>query len=271
MRHLLFCSTLLLGTLLAPTRAAGQSSARTYYTSASRPTTAPDSAAYYTVVRKQGVGGSITTYRPDGRRLHQQRYSQLQVGRRQGLSTEWDAGTGRRVASYPYSQGHLHGVAQAWYPSGRLRWQLSYQRGQRHGTLRAWHPSGRLLRADTYRAGQRIGGHCYTRAGRDTTWFAFERPAQFPGGPVALQQWLSTHIRYPALALRNQVEGNVWARFVVDAHGQLVDGAIVKGIGAGTDEEVLRLLRSMPAWKPAVVAGQPVAVTYTLPIEFRLL
>lgn len=254
--------------LSQPSRA--QLPARTYYTVTGRTTTGPDSAAYYTVVHKQGAGGSITTYRPNGQRLHQEQYSQLRSGQRHGFSTEWDAATGRRVARYPYQYGKLQGVAQAWYPSGRPRWQLTYQHGQRHGVLRAWYPSGRLMRQETYRAGRRTAARCYTRAGRDTAWFAFERPARFVGGEQALHAWLIQHLRYPAVDMRNQVEGNAWARFVIDVKGQVQNPEIIKGISNSTDEEVLRLLKMMPAWEPAVVSGRAVAVPCELPVEFRI-
>ncbi|AHJ96817.1 TonB family protein [Hymenobacter swuensis] len=269
-RLLFFATSLLLG-LLTLTQGLAQPSARTYYTATGRRTATPDSAAYYTMVRKQGAGGTITTYQPNGRRLHQEQYSQLRAGQRHGLSTEWHAATGRRVASYPYSHGQLHGTVQTWYPNGRPRWQLAYRQGQRHGALRAWYPSGRLLRTETYRSGVLRSGHCYTRAGRDTTWFAFERPARFVGGDKALQQWLTRNLRYPASDLRNQVEGNVWVRFVLDKRGQVQNPEILKGISNSTDTEVLRLLKTMPAWEPAVVAGRAVAVPYELPVEFRIL
>lgn len=271
MRPLLFFAGSLLLCLLTLTRVVAQPSARTYYTSTGRRTATPDSAVTYTVVRRQGAGGTITTYQTNGQRLHQEQYSQLRAGQRQGPSTEWAAATGRRVASYPYSHGQLHGIVQTWYPDGRPRWQLAYRQGKRHGALRAWYPSGRLLRTETYRAGVRTAGHCYTQTGRDTAWFAFERPARFVGGNKALQTWLSRNLRYPAMDLRNQVEGNTWVRFVLDKRGQVQNPEILKGLSNSIDMEVLRLLKTMPAWEPAVVAGRAVAVPYELPVEFRIL
>ncbi|MCA8829378.1 energy transducer TonB [Hymenobacter pini] len=272
MPHALFSAlgVLVLNLLLSqPTWA--QLPTRTYYTATGRATIHSDSAAYYTVVRKQGMGGTITTYRPNGQRLHQEQYSQLRSGQHHGFSTEWNAATGRRVARYPYQHGKLQGVAQAWYPTGHRHWQLTYQQGQRQGALRAWYPSGRLMRLETYQRGQRTTGHCYTRAGRDTAWFAFERPAQFVGGDQALHTWLTRNLRYPASDLRNQVEGRVWVRFVVDKRGRVQNSEVMKGISSSTDAEVLRLLKIMPAWQPAVVGGQAVAVPYELPVEFRIL
>jgi len=271
MRPFLFFAGSLLLWLLVLTQAVAQPSARTYYTATGRRTTVSDSVACYTVVRRQGAGGTITTYQPNGQRLHQERYSQLRAGQRHGFSIEWNATTGRQVACYPYSQGRLHGMVQAWYPNGRPRWQLAYRQGQRHGALRAWYPNGRTMRTETYRAGVRRTGHCYTRSGRDTTWFAFERPARFVGGDKALRQWFTRHLRYPNMDLRNQVEGNTRVRFVLDKRGQVQNPEILKGLSNSTDAEVLRLLNIMPTWEPAVVAGRAVAVPYELPVEFRIL
>lgn len=272
MPHALFSAAwvVIFGLLLSQPSWA-QLPARTYYTATGRATTSPDSAAYYTVVHKQGAGGSITTYHPNGQRLHQEQYSQLRSGQRHGFSTEWNAITGRRVARYPYQRGKLQGVVQAWYSNGRPSWQLAYQHGQRHGALRAWYPNGRVMRLETYRSGQRTTGRCYTRAGRDTVWFAFERPAQFVGSDQALHTWLTRNLRYPASDLRNQVEGSVRVRFVVDKLGRVQNPEITKGLGSSINEEVLRLLKIMPAWQPAVVAGRAVAVPYELPVEFRIL
>ncbi|MCR5889427.1 TonB family protein [Hymenobacter sp. J193] len=269
-RALVFiCHLLLTGLLVCP-QVVAQTSARTYYTVNGRRTTFPDSAAYYTLVRKQGVGGTITTYQLSGRRLHQEQYSHLRAGQRHGMSTEWSATTGRRTSNCSFSRGQLQGMAQAWYQNGRRRWQVEYQQGKRHGALRAWYPSGRLMRVESYRAGVRTAAHCYARSGKDTTWFEFERSAQFAGGNEGLKNWCSRTLRYPALALRNQVEGIIWVQFVIDARGRTQNLRITKPLGSGTDEEVLRLLKIMPAWEPAVVAGLPTAVLYELPVEFRI-
>jgi protein TonB len=251
--------------------AAAQTSPRRYFTAAGRPTAAPDSAAYYTRTLRRGPGGTVSTHRTaDGRRLRQEQYRDLARGVRQGPSTTYDPATGRRLSRYAYAAGQLHGLAQAWYPNGRPRWQLSYAHGQRHGELRAWYPSGRLMRRETYRAGVRTGARCYARSGRDTAYFAFSRPAGFAGGDSAATRWIRQRLRYPGRALRNQVEGRVLVRFTLDAQGRVQHPQISKGLEAGCDEEVLRVVARMPAWRPAVREGQPVAVPYELAVWFSI-
>lgn len=245
-----------------PRATLAQAPARAYFTAA------PDSAATYTLTRRQGAGGTITTYRPDGRRLHQETYANLASGQLHGPSTTWTAG--RRTAVYFYRYGQLHGLAQAWYPNGRRRWQLSYTQGQRHGPLRAWYPSGQPRRLETYRHGQRVSGRCFTRTGQDTAYFAFSRPASFAGGPDSLRRWLGRQLRYPAWALRNQVEVLLRVRFRVDARGRVQEPVVVRDLEPIITEEVLRVLRRMPPWLPAVQEGQAVSVEYELPVEFTI-
>ncbi|RSK47057.1 energy transducer TonB [Hymenobacter rigui] len=99
---------------------------------------------------------------------------------------------------------------------------------------------------------------------------ADEMPA-FPGGSEAFQKFLRKELKYPDEALRKGVSGRVFVRFVITDEGRIRDAEVVKGLGSGLDEEALRLVRIMPWWTPGRVNGQPVWVSYTLPIIFRAL
>jgi protein TonB len=66
------------------------------------------------------------------------------------------------------------------------------------------------------------------------------------------------------------VEGKVFVQFVVDKDGTLTDIKAVKGIGAGCDEEAVRVLKAAPKWKPGKQRGRPVKVRMILPITFKL-
>lgn len=90
------------------------------------------------------------------------------------------------------------------------------------------------------------------------------------GGMEAFYTYIAENIRYPAQARRLNVEGMVFVRFVVEKDGSITDINVVKGIGAGCDEEAVRVLRSAPAWKPGKQRGRPVRVLMTVPIRFIL-
>lgn len=83
-------------------------------------------------------------------------------------------------------------------------------------------------------------------------------------------KYMQQNLRYPTNARENNIEGRVYVQFVVNEDGS-VDNAIVKrGIGGGCNEEALRVVMSMPKWKPGMQNGRPVKVYYTLPITFIL-
>lgn len=93
----------------------------------------------------------------------------------------------------------------------------------------------------------------------------------FPGGEAALYRFLSNHLRYPADALRNKVEGKVFLRFVIDTQGAVSDVRVVRSLGHGCDEEALRVVRMMPNWIPGELAGQKVPVYSSLAVNFKFL
>lgn len=99
--------------------------------------------------------------------------------------------------------------------------------------------------------------------------YADEMPA-FPGGDLAFHRYLVQKINYPAEALRRNLSGTVYVRFVVDEEGRIRDAEVAKGSGNGFDEEALRMVRMMPWWSPGRVNGKTVRVLRVLPIIFRV-
>ena len=90
------------------------------------------------------------------------------------------------------------------------------------------------------------------------------------GGMLAFQKFLKKNLKYPNQARRMSVEGKVFVQFVVDRDGSLNDIKVLKGIGAGCDEEAVRVLKKHPKWSPGKQRGRPVKVRMVIPIIFRL-
>ncbi|CAN5395416.1 energy transducer TonB [soil metagenome] len=109
-------------------------------------------------------------------------------------------------------------------------------------------------------------------AGEDPNqiFLVVEQPPEFPGGNQALMTFIAKNMRYPAQARRMQIEGQVYVSFVVDADGRINDIQVIKGIGAGCDEEAKRVVGLLPPWKPGKQRGRPVRVKFTLPLKFKL-
>jgi protein TonB len=99
---------------------------------------------------------------------------------------------------------------------------------------------------------------------------AVEQSPAFPGGDAKFGAYLSKNIRYPAIARENNVQGRVVLTFVVERDGSLTDIKVLRGLGSGTDEEAVRVLKASPRWKPGIQNGRPVRVQYSIPVSFTL-
>jgi periplasmic protein TonB len=89
-------------------------------------------------------------------------------------------------------------------------------------------------------------------------------------GLAAFYKFISEQIKYPAQARRMRVEGKVFVEFIVAKDGRISDVVAVKGIGAGCDEEAVRIIQSSPPWNPGKQRGKPVRQRMVLPIVFKL-
>lgn len=90
------------------------------------------------------------------------------------------------------------------------------------------------------------------------------------GGMAAFYAYVNKNIKYPAQARRMGIEGKVFVQFVVERDGTLTEVQAIKGIGAGCDEEAVRVIEGAPKWKPGKQRGRPVKVRMILPITFKL-
>ena len=98
-----------------------------------------------------------------------------------------------------------------------------------------------------------------------------EKAPEFPnGGMAGLMQFLSKNIKYPPIAQENGTQGRVTVQFVVNKDGSIVDAKVIRGVDPYLDKEALRVINSMPKWKPGEQRGKPVRVRYTVPVMFRL-
>lgn len=97
-----------------------------------------------------------------------------------------------------------------------------------------------------------------------------EENPSFPGGPAKMNEYIAKNIKYPVMARESGVEGRVFVNFVVEPNGSISKVKVLRGIGGGCDEEAMRVVQSMPTWKPGKQRGTAVRVSYTVPIIFKL-
>ena len=98
-----------------------------------------------------------------------------------------------------------------------------------------------------------------------------EQMPEFPGGNEALNQYIANNLLYPAIAKENGIQGRVICQFIVERDGAISDVVVVRSSGeVSLDKEAVRLIKSMPRWRPGRTQGKMVRVKYTVPINFRL-
>ena len=104
----------------------------------------------------------------------------------------------------------------------------------------------------------------------EEVFMVVEDAPEFPGGINALLEYLKKNIKYPAICRDNNIQGRVIVSFVVNNDGKIVDPEVVKGVNPSLDKEALRVISTMPNWKPGYQRGKPVRVKYSVPVNFRL-
>jgi protein TonB len=101
-------------------------------------------------------------------------------------------------------------------------------------------------------------------------FFIVEDMPEFPGGEAALRQFIASAIKYPVIAQENGIQGRVYVTFVVNTDGSVADAKIARGVDPSLDKEALRVVNTLPKWKPGMQRGKAVRVSYTVPINFVL-
>ncbi|MCM1028618.1 MAG: TonB family protein [Pseudoflavonifractor sp.] len=104
----------------------------------------------------------------------------------------------------------------------------------------------------------------------DKVFEAVEQPPQFPGGDKALLKYISDNLRYPQLAIENNIQGRVVVQFVVTKTGNIGEVKVVRSKDPDLDKEAVRVVKTIPKFQPGKQNGSAVNVWYTLPITFKL-
>lgn len=100
---------------------------------------------------------------------------------------------------------------------------------------------------------------------------AVEEMPEFNGGQLAMMEFLMNNMKYPQAAVKAKQQGKAVVGFVIRKDGTVSDVHITKSAGyAVLDEEAIRVVKAMPAWKPGKQKGEPVNVKYSVPITFKL-
>ena len=104
----------------------------------------------------------------------------------------------------------------------------------------------------------------------DMVFDVVEVMPQYPGGQIAMLQYLMKNIKYPEQAMKEGIQGRVTVRFIVEKDGSISDVKPVLSVHPLLNKEAVRVVKSMPKWTPGKQNGKPVRVRFNLPVMFKL-
>ena len=104
----------------------------------------------------------------------------------------------------------------------------------------------------------------------DEFFMVVENMPEFPGGDLGLMKYIQKNVKYPPIAKEYNITGKVYVQFIVDKSGTVTNVKVVRGVDKNLDAEALRVVKSLPKYKPGKQRGKPVRVMFTIPINFTL-
>lgn len=105
---------------------------------------------------------------------------------------------------------------------------------------------------------------------KEEVFMVAEQMPEFPGGMKEMLKFLQENVKYPENAMKNNVQGRVIVQFVVEKDGTPTEFKVARSVDPDLDAEALRVLQTMPKWKPGMQRGEVVRVKFTVPVSFKL-
>jgi TonB family protein len=101
-------------------------------------------------------------------------------------------------------------------------------------------------------------------------YLSVQQQPEFPGGLTKLTEYVHTNLHYPLKARKDKRQGRVFLNFIISERGRIENVRLLKGVDPSLDAEAVRMVRSMPKWKPGRIGGQAVSCRYYFPVQFSL-
>lgn len=195
--------------------------------------------------------------------------------------------SGKLKAYIPYASLRKrirHGTSSHYYENGQLRLQETFVAGKWSGDLVTYYPEGQLKRRDHHAPGQPTTGECFGPDGQPVPYIKYEIMPVYSegtGDQAAVVRAVMMSARYPAAALRSRVYGKVKIEFVVDKNGHVANvhpqeppaGAVPPELTdayQALQEAAASAVRNLKKFKPGKQDGEPVSVSYTVPVTFSI-
>lgn len=177
--------------------------------------------------------------------------------------------SGKIKSVHSIAMGFYVGKSIDYYENGQIHYEIEYGK-KGFESIRCYWKLGKLKRDEKYIDGKMSASTCYNLMGAEMPYYAFEEEAEFPGGEDVLFKFLTDHVVYPAEAQAKNIKGRVIVNFVVTDEGKIEDVKVLKSVHPLLDAEAIRVVKTMPVWKPGKQDGEKCPSKFSLPIKFEL-
>ena len=104
----------------------------------------------------------------------------------------------------------------------------------------------------------------------DEFFMVVENMPEFPVGNLGLMKYIQKNVKYPPISKQYNITGKVYVSFIVEKSGYVSNVKVVRGVDKNLDAEAVRVVNSLPKYKPGKQRGKPARVMFTIPINFTL-
>jgi TonB family protein len=263
---------LLLFSLILSSKLVGQELIKKEFFNANWNICDSSTAAYYRVTERENTisdRGKVTSYNMNGTIISYAEFASLHEQKRHGVNKRYDD-SGALSSLYHYEFGELNGSFAHYHSNGNVKIKGAYFRNELMDSLYSFYESGSYRRKDLYLNGKLVSGNCYTASQKDTTHFDYEVEASFNEGAVSIQRWIQDNLVYPEEAIERDEQGRVFVSFIIEKDGSISTIQIERGVSKSIDQEVNRLISSMPNWIPGEFDGYKTRTKVRLPLNFSL-
>ena len=220
----------------------------------------------YTSINPDVKNGHFVYFFENGKKMSEVTYIENQPD---GEYMEWYS-NGKEKSLTTIQNGIMDGDYRTWTEQGIPQLNIKYKTGELDGTFISYYDNGKPVRKDVYSNGELKKKKCFTRDGKDTTWFEYLQMPEFPGGPEKLNEYIDKELIYPKEAKEDLKEGVVTIEFAIGREGNIAKVKVVKADKDYFNVEAIRLVSAFPKWFPGKKDGQLVEVTLSLPIRFSI-
>ncbi len=145
---------------------------------------------------------------------------------------------------------------------------MTYVNDVLEGSFRVLYRNGAVRRTGEFAEGRIMTGqNCYAISGERMLCDDMFSPAVFTED---MMDYIGRKMEYPQIAKNAGIQGKAVVGFSIDEDGQVQDAKLVEGFHPACDKEALRIIRSMPAWMPASIDGEPISTFHKVPVVFWL-